>query len=107
MIWLIAAYFIGLCILSCNHDKWQSSAPLADAWRWFGFVFFVKALFTLVSAGCDTPKGIMLAGLWGDVIAWVFLGMSIIRLSDLFYGDNLSKSHADIVLKEMKKHDSQ
>lgn len=86
MTWLLIAYLLVLGFLSFHKGGSQSAEGLKGAWRWFAFVPLSHALFTLFRVANHNDRDIVLVEIWANGFAWLFMGISILKLSGAILG---------------------
>ena len=84
IVWLLVAYLVVLGYFTFHKDRWDSTEPLRKAWITFSGVPLSIAVFTLFRVfNHDDVRDMILVGIWENGFVWLFLGLSIYRLSEL------------------------
>lgn len=85
MTYIAAAYLLALVYLSVHRQRTPDFPSLQGAWTWLALIpinQFVFALFR--AANIRAPRDLALVEIWADGLGWLFLGISMFCLTDVF-----------------------
>jgi hypothetical protein len=90
---LLVALLIALAVISFRSDKAPNPSAIRMAWIWFACIPFTHVVTTLFRAGnYRNPYDIALVEIWSDGFQWLFLGLSIVSLANVFTFPPVSSS---------------
>jgi hypothetical protein len=85
MNYLLVALLIVIAVISFHSDKAPNPAPTRVAWIWFACIPFTHVVTTLFRAGnVRDPYDITLIEIWSRGFQWLFVGLSIVSLANVF-----------------------
>lgn len=100
MKWILIAYLFALVYIAVNRSRFPKRGSLRSAWVWFALVPITQFVFTLFRAGTGgSGKALFLVETWADGIGWLFLGISLLCLTDLFGEPNDRSAEPDAAPK--------
>ena len=85
MNYLSVTLLVTLVVISFRSDKAPNPSGIRMAWIWFACIPFTHVVTTLFRAGnYRNPYDIALVEIWSDGFQWLFLGLSILALVNVF-----------------------
>jgi len=85
--WIFLTQLLVLSFVTFRKERWDSPEELKSAWKWFSFIPFSHAFFTLFRADKYDHPDLVLVEIWANGFAWLFLGFSLLKLSSFMLSD--------------------